>query len=721
MKIKALLLALGIAIAGPTLSLDGGQPFTDLHPEAQQARAAHFAAALLDRYHYRNQQLDDALSEKIFDLYLKHLDPEKLFFVQADVDALGQQARTKLDDAILDENLELPFAIFNLYVKRLTERYAYARTLLKQGFDFRQDDSLQYGRSKAPWAKSEDEVRELWRQRVKNDWLQLKLAGKDKDAIVQTLDKRYDHFIKRMGHMKSEDAFQAFMNAYTMAVEPHTNYLGRKASENFDISMKLSLVGIGAVLEEKDGYTVVRELVPGSPASLSKQLKVGDRIVGVAQGEKEAMTDVIGWRLDDTVGLIRGNADSVVVLDILPSAAGPDGKQKRVTLIRKKVSLEQQAAKKSLLTVKDGPAVRRIGVISLPAFYEDFGARQKGDPDYRSAARDVERLLGELKKDKVDSILIDLRNNGGGSLREAIDLTGLFIDKGPVVQERDARGKVQVEADTKAGAAWDGPLGVLINRGSASASEIFAAAIQDYGRGVIIGEQSFGKGTVQSMLNIDQVARSSKPEYGDLKLTIAQFFRINGGTTQLRGVTPDIAFPSMSDEEFIGESSQDYPLPWMQIQPAPYQKIGDLSPLLPSLVARHEARLKEDAELRQLVSDVNELQEKRKQRSISLNEEKRKQEKDKLEARVAAHKQPRQDGVTIVRDAKEKEAAEEKDAQADLADPLDESTLAKASKDDEDILLIEAARVLSDEIGLLEKNPRFAAGAKSPSPATSMQ
>ena len=360
-------------------------------------------------------------------------------------------------------------------------------------------------------------MRELWRKRVKNDWLRLKLAGKDDKSIVEILDKRYDNFLKRIGRVKSADAFQTFMNAYTMAIEPHTNYMGPRAAEEFDISMRLSLVGIGAVLAEMDDYTTIRELVPGGPASLSGQLKIGDRIVGVAQGEGGVMTDVLGWRLDDTVALIRGAPDSVVLLDVLPADAGPDGKHKLVSLIRKTISLEEQAAKASVHSIMDGKATRRIGVISLPSFYEDFAARQKGVQDYKSATRDVARLLDELKKEKVDSVLIDLRNNGGGSLAEAVELTGLFIDKGPVVQQRNASGEISVESDTQAGVAWDGPLGVLINRGSASASEIFAAAIQDYGRGLIIGEPSFGKGTVQSMIDLDQVAKNSKPQFGELK------------------------------------------------------------------------------------------------------------------------------------------------------------------------------------------------------------
>src|SRR5258706_1123146 len=483
------------------------------------------------------------MSEKIFDQYLKSLDPDKAFFLQSDIDQLSGD-RTRLDDAILKEDLGIPYAIFNRYEQRAVERFAYARTLLKKGFDFQRDESYQYGREKEPWLQTEAEVRELWRKRVKNDWLRLKLTGKDDKSIVDILDKRYDNSMKRVAKVKSADVFQAFMNAYTTTIEPHTNYLGPRAAADFDIAMRLSLVGIGAALAELNEYTTVRERIAGGPRALSGQLQVADRMVGVAQGENGAMTAVMGWRLDDTVALVRGTADSVVVLDILPAEVGPDGKHKRVSLVRKTISLAEQAAKATVQSGADGATTtRRIGVISLPSFYSDLAARQRGVKDYKSAARDVARLLAGMTVLKVDGVLLDLRNNGGRSLGEAIELTGLFIDKGPVVQQRNAKGEIVVESDTQAGVAWDGPLGILINRNSASASEIFAAAIQDYGRGLIFGERSFGKGTVQSLINLDQVAGGGKSQFGELKMTVAQFFRINGGSTQVRGVIPEIALP----------------------------------------------------------------------------------------------------------------------------------------------------------------------------------
>lgn len=723
MKRKLLWIVLLLATAAQAATVDAGTALPpELKPAEPQAHAAYLATKVLTRYHYKAMPLDDAMSEKIFDRYLKVLDSEKLFFVQADIDQLAG-VRTRLDNAIIEENLTAPFAIFNRYVQRANERFAYARGLLKVGFDFRQKESFQYDREKADWPKSEQEMQDLWRKRVKNEWLRLKLAGKDDKSIVETLDKRYLHSLKRIARIKSEDAFQTFMNAYTMAIEPHTNYMGPQASEDFDISMKLSLVGIGAMLAEKDGYSTIRELVPGSPASLSEQLKVGDRIVGVAQGESEAMTDIVGWRLNDTVALIRGAADSLVVLDVLPADAGVDGKHKRVALIRKKITLADQAAKKSIVPVADGSVARRIGVISLPTFYQDFQARQKGDPAYRSATRDVSQLLGELKAEKVDGILIDLRNNGGGSLNEAIELTGLFVGNGPVVQQRDARGKLSVEESANAGAAWDGPLGILINRSSASASEIFAAAIQDYRRGLVIGEPSFGKGTVQTMISLDQLVKNEKPQFGDLKLTVAQFFRINGGTTQLRGVKPDILFPSAADAERMGESSFDNALPWMQVKAADYAPAGDLKPLLPTLLMRHEARVRKDKGFQFLQEDLAEFKAQRKKNAVSLNEDERRKERDAQEARLLPREALSDAGKSAEEKAvgaagepsapgKKKSLLEDDGLQADERNLANELAAEKARKNAKDVFLNEAIHIVSDQADLLKSGAGLAARGK---------
>lgn len=676
-----------------------------LKPLPQQSQAAHLAAELLIRYHYKATPLDDAMSKKIFDHYLKSLDPERLVFVKSDIDQLTA-ARTRLDDAIIGEDLSIPFAIYNLYARRVGERFAYARRLLKDGFDFSAKESYQYEREKEDWAKSESEVRELWRKRVKNDWLRLKLAGKDDKGIAETLDKRYENSQKRIVRAKSDDAFALFMNSYTMAIDPHTNYMGLRAAEDFDIAMRLSLVGIGASLSEKDDYTTIRELIAGGPAILSGELKVGDRIIGVAQGDAP-MVDIQGWRLDDSVAIIRGAADSVVRLNILPVDAGPDGKHKLVSLVRKKITLETQAARKSVLSVRTGETSRRVGVISLPTFYQDFEARNKGEPNFKSATRDVARLLNELKKEKVDSVLIDLRNNGGGSLSEAIELTGLFVGKGPVVQQRNARGKVTVESDERAGVVWDGSLGVLINRGSASASEIFAAAVQDYGRGVVIGEPSFGKGTVQTVINLDQLAKSDQPKFGELTMTIAQFFRINGGTTQLRGVKPDIAFPALTHD--FGESSFDNALPWTQIKPADYVPAGRLSPVLPILLERHQARVKKNKDFQYLEQDLSEINRLRKTPVLSLNEVERRQQRDAQEARLKSRETQR----TAAKDADstvESPALGDDGLEADERNPSNELSAEKSLKNEKDVLLNEAAHILSDEVELRQQ--RLAARAK---------
>lgn len=733
MKKQMLIVALAAACAMSTHAVTA-QPekvaSTQMKPIAAQTQAALWASRVLGRYHYKALPLDDAMSEKIFDNYFQALDSEKLYFTQVDIDRFAPM-RTRFDDAINNEDLSQPFAIYNLYQQRFADRMNFARGLLKTKFDFTTDETLQLDREKAPWAKSEDEVRDLWRKRVKNDWLRLKLAGKDEKAIRETLDKRYENYITRMKKLNNEDVFQMFMNAYATAIEPHTNYLGPRSADNFDIAMRLSLEGIGAVLQSRDDYTVIREIVPGSPADKSGKLKVGDRIVGVAQGTGP-FTDVLGWRIDDVVQLVRGEKGSTVRLDVIPGDAGVDAKHVTVSMVRKKISMEEQAAKKSIIQVKENGITRRIGIISLPTFYQDFEARRKGDKDFKSATRDVARILGELKKEKVDNVLIDLRNNGGGSLVEAVELTGLFIDKGPVVQQRTAEGHVEVESDTAAGLAWDGPMGVLINRGSASASEIFAAAIQDYGRGLVIGEPSFGKGTVQTLIDLDRFSQNDKVRYGELKMTVAQFFRINGGTTQLRGVTPDIKLPVTTDPEAFGESSFTNALPWVSIKPANYVPAGDLKELVAPLQKRHEARIAKDKEFQDLREDIAEVIKLRKDNAISLNEAVRRKERDAQdarakmrEARLAAAKGSVDEPVAAPggKEARSKVPEPTRPVKAVVAarsalrdDGLqgDERALSaeiaaeKAAKDAKDVLLQEAAHILADEAGMLKTDTRMA-------------
>ncbi|QND55036.1 carboxy terminal-processing peptidase (plasmid) [Phyllobacterium sp. 628] len=702
MRMKYSLLCLFLAIAPSAQALELSAPPV-LAPTEQQAQAAHLGAQFLSRFHYKPIPLDDALAAKVVNQYIKSLDPEKFFFIQADIDGFTAKS-SQLDNAIFDEDLSIPFGIFSVYQQRVVERLNYARDLLAKGFDFSQKEDFAFMRDKEPWPQSEDEAKDLWRKRVKNDWLRLKLAGTDDAAIRDTLSKRYENSLTRVSKYKSDDVFQIFMDAYTTSIEPHTDYLGASASSDFDISMKLSLVGIGAVLQERDEYTTIRELVSGGPAQLSGKLAVGDRIVGVAQGEKGAMTEVVGTRVDDVVKLIRGTKDTIVRLDILPAGAGPDGTHHIVSLVRDKISLDKQAAKKTIMSVKDGDATRKVGVITLPAFYEDFDARRKGDKNYRSASRDVAALLAELKKDKVDSVLMDLRNNGGGSLAEAIDLTGLFVGKGPIVQERNASGAVNVESDDLPKPAWTGPMAVLINRGSASASEIFAAAIQDYGRGAIIGEPSFGKGTVQSMVSLDAVAHNDKPKYGDLKMTVAQFFRVNGGTTQLRGVTPDVSLPTATDTEAFGESSYDNALPWSQVKPANYVASDKIKDVVAQLQSRHDARVDKDVDYQRFLEDIAELNTQRKKRVISLNETDRRNELNTQAARLKSRDKI-DDGDDDAADLNTQDdglLANERSLTADLA-------AEKARKSAKDVLLNEAVHILDDQADLLKTNPKVAA------------
>ncbi len=708
MKQKLLRLVLSLALAVPGASLFAQVPYPPvLQPAAHEAKAARLAAELLTRYHYQAVPLDDAMSSKMFDQYLKVLDPEKLYFLQSDIDRI-EAARTRLDDAILREDLRAPIDIFNQYERRAAERLAHSRSLLQKGFDFQPDESLQIDRKGQTWPASEAQLQDLWRKRVKNDWLRLKLAGTDDAAIVRILDKRYDSALKRLTKITSADAFQAFMNAYTMAIEPHTNYLGPRAAEDFDIAMRLSLVGIGAVLTEIDGYATIRELVTGGPASLSGKLKSGDRIVGVAQGASGPMEDVVGWRLDDTVALIRGTADSTVRLDILSAGSGPDAANRTVVLIRKTITMQDRAAKAKVYSVTQGAAKRHVGVITLPSFYEDVEGRAKGVKDFRSATRDVAKLLVDMKAQKVDSLLLDLRDNGGGSLREAVELTGLFVGKVPVVQVRNAKGGITVERNTTTAVAWEGSMGVLINRASASASEIVAAAIQDYGRGLIIGEPSFGKGTVQTVASLDQIARNPKPTYGELKLTIAQFFRVDGGTTQLRGVTPDIDFPWSVDAADSGESSFDNALPWSRIQATSYAPVGDARALVPALTSLHKDRALRDKDFQNLQENIARAQETRKGNVISLNEVVRRKERFMQEKRLSAIQ-----GWTTAMADDGLQANERNLGKALAAEKTQDSA--------KDILLTEAVSILADALALKQGKAAVTTNALPAGPVLVME
>jgi carboxyl-terminal processing protease len=706
--LKRALLPILLSIAAGSASAVPAAADVALSPTEKQAETAAWVAQLLSnsRFHYKPAPLDDALSVKIFDGYMESLDADRAFFLKGDVDRFFGY-RTSFDDALRDRRLQPAFDIFNVYVDRVAARTAYARKLLKGDFDFTVKESYDFDREDAPWAATKAELDDLWRKRVKNDVLRLKLAGKDMPAIRATLDKRYANFESRVREISSEDLFQSFMNAYASAIEPHTAYMNPRTTENFNISMRLSLEGIGAVLQRDDEeYTVIRSIVPGGPADLSKQVKVGDRVVAVGQGKTGAMTDVVGWRIDDVVELIRGPKDSYVRLDILPAEAGSDGKHEMVTIARQKVKLEEQAAKQRVIDVPDGDKTRRIGVIELPTFYQDFEGRRRDERDYRSATRDVQKLLAELKEQRVDGLVIDLRDNGGGSLTEAIELTGLFIDEGPVVQVKDSSKRVQVESDPTRGTSWDGPMAVLVNRSSASASEIFAAAIQDYGRGLIIGEPTFGKGTVQNLVDLDMFARGEEPGLGQLKLTVAQFFRIDGGSTQHKGVVPDIAFPVTLDAADFGESAYENALPWTQIDKAEFRSEANFSPMLPILQRQHAQRAAADQEFRWWSEDVAEYRKQRADKTISLNEAERRSERDQQEARRKTRDEQRKAIGLALRESELAQAADdglqadERDITADTDDD---------ANDKPDALVREAAHVLADSIDLLSTDHALAA------------
>ncbi|HEY8585097.1 MAG TPA: carboxy terminal-processing peptidase [Rhodanobacter sp.] len=675
----------------------------------EEAQAAQLSARFLTRFHYDAQPLDDAMSARIYTAYFKLLDSEKVFFTQADMDKFAPMEH-KLDDAIWNRNLSAPFAVFNLYVQRAVDRMNYARGLLAKGFDFSADESYTFDRKDAAWPKDQAELDSLWRKRTMNDWLRLKLAGKSDADIRKTLDKRYAGYIERVRQLDGQDAFQTFMTAYAETTDPHTDYLGPRAAENFDISMKLSLEGIGAVLQPRDDYTQVRELVPGGPAAMSTKIDVGDRIVGVGQGDSGPIVDVIGWRLDDVVNLIRGKKDTVVRLEILPADTGLDGKHEVVSLVRKKVSIEEQAAKKKVIDIHDGGVTRKIGVIELPTFYSDFGARSAGDKNFKSATRDVERLLGELKLEGVQGVVVDLRNNGGGSLAEANSLTGLFIDKGPVVQVRDSRGQVEEQGDDTPGMAWSGPLAVLVNRGTASASEIFSAAIQDYQRGLVIGEPTFGKGTVQNLVDLDRFAQGDgeKPQLGELKMTIQEFFRINGGSTQLKGVTPDILFPQNGDAKDFGESTYDNALKWTQIAPADYQVLANLGAILPQLRQMHDERVAHSPAWKLMLDELAQYRLMRAKTSISLNLATRQAERKQLEAMQAAFRARHKAIDGTVADAGDDAPNLDDGLNANERSLKSELKQEKDAKKAKDVQLDETAHILSDAIGMIKADPKLA-------------
>jgi carboxyl-terminal processing protease len=675
-------LALGISLS--LLSAPGfaANSWNSLQPDRDEVIASLNVVELLKRHHYSKPPLNDARSVIIYDSYIKLLDPSRSYFLASDI-AEFDKWKTQFDDFLKNGNLDPGFTIYKRYLDRVKARLDYALDLLDRGvdkLDFTTNDTLEVDRKDAPWLTSDAELDDLWRKRVMDEVLRMKLAGKDSKQIQDTLTKRYKNQLARLDQTRAEDIFQAYINTFAQSYDPHTNYLSPDNAENFDINMSLSLEGIGAVLQSDNDQVKIVRLVPAGPADKTKQVAPSDKIIGVAQGDKE-MVDVVGWRLDEVVKLIRGPKGSVVRLEVIPHTNAPnDQTSKIVSITREAVKLEEQAAKKSVLHLNQDGRDYKLGVIEIPAFYLDFKAFRAGDPDYKSTTRDVKKLLSELQKEKVDGVVIDLRNNGGGSLQEATELTSLFIEKGPTVLVRNSDGKVDVLEDENPGAFYKGPLALLVNRLSASASEIFAGAMQDYHRALIIGGQTFGKGTVQTIQPLN---------HGELKLTLAKFYRVSGQSTQHQGVLPDIAYPSIIDTKEIGESALPEAMPWDTIKPAVKPESDPFKPFLAQLKALHDKRTQDDAEFAYIRDRLALSQKLADQKTVSLNEAQRRAEHTGIEAQQLALENAR-------RKAKGQEPLKElkKEEEDPLAGAPDDS------KPEEDAYLAETGRILIDYLRL---------------------
>lgn len=653
----------------------------ELRPSFNQIQSMLLTRNVFEQYHYSKRTLDDSFSNAIFDAYLGLLDPNRSFLTAEEVERFRAEYANRLDDDILNGKLDPAFTMYKTFREAVERQTDYALRRLQQSFDFETEGMFDLDRTESDWVANQHALDELWSDRVHNDVLTLTLAGKTDKEIQDDLTKRYQGLLRRTQQRTSDDVFLLFMTAYASAIEPHTGYMLPRAAENFDISMSLSLEGIGAVLSGDTEYTEVQKVVPGGPADLSGQLHAGDRIIGIAQGRRGKMQDVVGWRLQDVVEQVRGKKGSVVRLLVMPKAGAP-GVTREISLVRDTIRLEDQAAQSFVLGKEEGFGNLKIGVIKLPTFYRDFQGASGGDKEFRSTTRDVRELLTELQAQGVDGILIDLRDNGGGSLTEATELTSLFIGNGPVVQIKDYRGKIETERDAKSDIVYDGPLAVLVNRNSASASEIFSAAIQDYGRGIVIGEPTFGKGTVQQLVELSNMIAGSN-DLGRVRVTIAQFFRVNGGSTQHRGVVPDIQFPTVIEVDY-GERALTNALPWTSIQKAKYQEwtLGDLA----SVRERSAERIAADAGFAYLIYQSQLLQDLKTKKTVSLNEEMRRREWNfREELRMNFHNAYRRSVGLPILSYKE---FQEEDAQV-LEKRREEEKLDRVE-------MLEAARILAD-------------------------
>jgi carboxyl-terminal processing protease len=681
LTILALALAGSVQAPASTSILPAGA----IAPTDAQRATARKVGRILEEAHYSHAAIDHKMSEQVYQRYLDFLDGQRSYFLASDINEFAAY-RFKFDDMIRTGDIEPAYLIFYRFQQRNRERAQYAVSLLKSEPDWTLNESYEFDRTHAPWPATQTDMDELWRKRVKQDALSLLLKGKQWTDAADTLRKRYEQVLKRVDQVSAEDVFEGLMNSYARSFDPHSSYFSPRQSEEYRIQMSLNYEGIGASLQQVDDYVTIMNVIEGGPAAVAGTLNQNDRIVGVGQGHEGTITDVIGWRLDDVVELIRGKAGTVVRLQVLPAGAAPGSPEKTLEFVRNKVTLENSAAHKEVKTVVRNGRTLRVGIITVPGFYQDIAAQTAGDANYRSTTRDVQKLLRELKGENIDGLVLDLRSDGGGYLPEATALTGLFIDHGPVVQLRDTSGRLEVLDDPDPAPSYDGPLAVLVDRYSASASEIFAAAIQDYHRGLILGQRTFGKGTVQNLVQLDRW--SQKPSSGQLTVTIGKFYRVTGESTQHRGVEPDIALPSPIDMKEVGESALEAALPWDRIAGVQFQPSTGAAAVPPvsMLVSDAQSRSQRDPDYRWLVSDIAAIDSLRDQRSVSLNlkvrrEERAREDRERLErenSRRAAK------GLTPLKSVEEIEKSK------------DETT---------DVVLNQATEVMGDMVSTLHPVP----------------
>ncbi|WP_316762915.1 carboxy terminal-processing peptidase [Pedobacter aquatilis] len=633
---------------------------TNVKPDEQQQLVIREVVNLIESYNYKKLEINDSISSLILDKYIKSLDQGKNYFLASDIKEF-EKYRYSLDDDFKNGDLSAPFYIYNVYAKRLNEYFSYSLAQIKNKYDFNQTDSYTYDREKMPWAASTTALNDTWKKRVKYELINLNLAGTAAGKNVETLTKRYQNLQSQTAKTNNQDVFQILMDAFTESIDPHTNYFNPVNAVAFNEDMSRSFEGIGARLQLENEVVKISEIIAGGPAFKDKQLSPGDRIIAVAQGDGE-FVDVVGWRLDATVAKIKGAKGTKVRLKVIPSGKEMSSKPLIISLVRDKIVLEETSAKKKVKTINQNGKEYKMGIITLPAFYADFKAANAGDKNYKSTTRDVRKLIDSLKTfDKVDGIIMDLRGNGGGSLVEAISLTGLFIDKGPVVQVKDLRNKIEVDEDENSGVAWDGPFGVMVDRLSASASEIFAGAIQDYGRGIIMGSQTYGKGTVQSSIDLNKLVNPSMLQrmaaivtknkttgtapsattaadinLGQINLTMAKFYRVAGSSTQHKGVTPDVVFPSVYPMDKIGEDTEPSALPWDVIPSSNFKMVANLTPVKPNLIKNSEQRIANSLDFKYLKEDIAEMKKRDTEVSVTLNEAKLKAEREAQEIKSLA-------------------------------------------------------------------------------------